>query len=94
MAGINEIDFEAAKAIAKKIREELAVLRSNGKKLKTEAEAAEATLKDKIAKKNIDGLKSVAEKIEKAASTGEEREREIERWLTQNDPAAHGLDER
>ena len=63
MAGVNEIDFEAAKAIAKKIREELAVLKANGDRLKTEAETAEATLKDKIAKKNIDGLKSVAEKI-------------------------------
>ena len=47
--------------------------------LKKEADAAEATLKDRVAKKNIDAIRELSDVILKTTATGEERVRELER---------------
>ena len=56
-------------------------LRSCAKMLDTEADAAESTLKDEVAKKNIDSIKNLAATIEKVTKQGEERVRELERKI-------------
>lgn len=49
--------------------------------LKKEADTAEATLKDRVAKKNIDTIRELSEVILKTTATGEERVRELERRM-------------
>lgn len=49
--------------------------------LSKEAAAAEATLKDRVAKKNIDSIKNLSEVILKTTAVGEERIRELERKM-------------
>lgn len=46
--------------------------------LAKEAAVAETTLKDRVAKKNIDAIKDLSETILKTTATGEERVRELE----------------
>lgn len=46
--------------------------------LSKEASAAEATLKDRVAKKNIDAIKELSETILRTTAVGEERVRELE----------------
>lgn len=46
--------------------------------LAKEVAAAEATLKDRVAKKNIDAIQDLSETILKTTATGEERVRELE----------------
>lgn len=49
--------------------------------LSKEATAAKATLKDRVAKKNIDAIKDLSETILKTTATGEERVRELEQKM-------------
>lgn len=49
--------------------------------LSKEASAAEATLKDRVAKKNIDAIKELSEVILKTTAVGEDRVRELERKM-------------
>jgi hypothetical protein len=49
--------------------------------LSKEAGAAEATLKDRVAKKNIDAIKELSEVILKTTAAGEERVQELERKM-------------
>lgn len=46
-----------------------------------EASSAEATLKDRVAKKNIDAIKELGETVLRTTSTGVERVRELERKM-------------
>ena len=52
--------------------------RAAGGLLSKEASAAEATLKDRVAKKNIDAIKRLSETILRTTAVGEERVRELE----------------
>ena len=47
--------------------------------LKREAEVAQGSLKDDVAKKNIGKIMNLAEVIDKTTAAGEERVRELER---------------
>lgn len=72
-------DYDAILAGLKKIREEIETMRGNASKLNKEAEAAESVLQDDVAKKNIAGMREIANAIFKATAEGLERERELKR---------------
>jgi hypothetical protein len=56
-------------------------LKTAAKALHMGASSAEATLKDKVGKKDINNVQSLAEVITKVTATGEERVLELERQM-------------
>ena len=70
--------------VLKSIESEMENLSKNGKKLGTDASTAESVLKDRVAKKNINAVKSLGATISKIAATGEERVRELVRSIEQD----------
>lgn len=72
-------DYDAILDGLKKVSEEIETMRGNAQKLNREADAAESVLKDDAAKKNIAGMRELAEAIGKATAAGMERVRELER---------------
>ncbi len=69
-------DYAPIKAGLNKMSSTISETRTNGQRLMTETESAEATLRDHVAKKDIDQLKEMATTIMKVAQEGEERIRE------------------
>lgn len=74
-------DYDAILKGCKSFSDAIKDLQSCAKMLDAEADASEATLKDDVAKKNIDSIKNLAETILKVTKTGEERVRELERKM-------------
>lgn len=72
-------DYDAILVGLKKVREEIETMRGNASKLNKEAEAAESVLQDDVAKKNIAGMREIADAIFKATAEGLERVHELER---------------
>ncbi len=70
-------DYDGILKILKGIEKEMENLNKSGKKLGSDASTAEGVLRDRVAKKNIDAVKSMGETISKLAATGEERIREL-----------------
>lgn len=72
-------DFDAILKGCDEFAQAVASTRRASALLKREAEVAQGSLKDEVAKKNIDKIMNLAEVIEKTTASGEERVRELER---------------
>ena len=74
-------DYDAILKVLGNIEKEMENLSKCGRKLGADASTAEAVLRDRVAKKNINAVKSLGETISKIAATGEERVRELIRSI-------------
>lgn len=72
-------DFDVILKGCKEFAEAVANTRRASALLKREAEVAQGSLKDDVAKKNIGKIMNLAEVIDKTTAAGEERVRELER---------------
>lgn len=72
-------DFDVILRGCQEFAEAVANTRRASTLLKREAEVAQGSLKDDVAKKNIGKIVELAEVIDKATAVGEERVRELER---------------
>lgn len=74
-------DYDAIVKGCQEFADAVKATRAAAQLLSKEAAAAEATLKDRVAKKNIDAIKDLSETVLKTTASGEERVLELERKM-------------
>ena len=85
-------DYDTIIKVLQDIEKEMDNLSNNGKKLRTQAQAAESALRDRVAKKNIDNVVSLGDNISKLAANGDQQIKELIRAIKQDKAAFEELD--
>lgn len=79
--GEKDRDYDAIIKGCQEFKKAVEAVRAAAGLLSKEVATAEATLKDRVAKKNIDDIKTLSEVILKTTDVGEERIRELEKKM-------------